>query len=726
MQTSLSHVSHRRSRPLLLALAALGAGLAGAGRVSAADPGKIVVRVDQPGAKIHPLFYGIMTEEINYSYEGGLYAELIRNRIFKNPHPQPRGARRGPPSAAGTPAPLPAPEPPAPTGIPAWSVVQSAGSAGAISLDNADPINAVALTTSLRLDVTTVAAGGRVGVANAGYWGIPARPHTTYQASFYARASHGFTGPLTLDLESSDGQTLHASTTVPAITDRWQRYQVTLQTGSLVASAANRFVISASTPGTIHLNLVSLFPPVFKARTGPALGARPATGFRPDILQLLADLKPAFLRFPGGNYVEGSNFANRFDFKTTIGPWEQRPGHQSPWGYRSSDGLGLLEFLEWCEEINLEPVLAVYAGLNLDRGVDVKTGAALQPLIQDALDEIEYVTGDAHTAWGARRARDGHPAPFPLNFVEIGNEDFLNNGTATYRGPTGRFALFYRAIKAKYPHLQVIATTDPESPHDVIDEHFYMNFDAARNRAHMYDPEKRPRTTADGQPAPRVFVGEWATRDGNPTPSFHAALTDAAFLTGLERNADLVIMSGYAPLFVNLSDPAGPARSMQWATDLIGYDALTAFGSPSYYVQKMFYNNRGDVVLPITVAPQVPAAIPPPPPANPARQGRGPAPITTPLDSLFASSTRENATGDIILKIVNTVDTPQQMEISLEGVSTVGPQARMEVLAGALTDVNSVAEPTKVAPQSAMIDVSTKFVREFPGHTVTVIRFATK
>ncbi len=230
-------------------------------------------------------------------------------------------------------------------------------------------------------------------------------------------------------------------------------------------------------------------------------------------------------------------------------------------------------------------------------------------MIQDALDEIEYVSGDAKSRLEAPRAgKDGHPAPFRLHYVEIGNEDNLNNGTATYRGAEGRFAMFYTAIKEKYPNLQVIATTTPNSTHDVIDEHFYMGFNDALNRAHMYDPERRPRTTADGQPAPKVFVGEWATRDNNPTPSFHCALTDAAFLTGLERNADLVIMSCYAPLLDNLN-PGG----QQWATDLIGYDRLTSFGSPSYYVQKMFYNNKGDVVLPISVTPQIAPTAPPPP-----------------------------------------------------------------------------------------------------------------
>jgi alpha-N-arabinofuranosidase len=244
-------------------------------------------------------------------------------------------------------------------------------------------------------------------------------------------------------------------------------------------------VISAGTKGTVNFNLVSLFPPVFKERTGTALGGRPTTGFRPDIMKLLDDMHPAFLRFPGGNYLEGSDFANRFDFKTTIGPWEQRPGHQVR-GAPILGRHGALEFLEWCEELNMEPLLGVYAGLNLDGGRDLKTGEALKPLIQDALDEIEYILGDVTTTWGARRAKDGHPAPFKLTYVEIGNEDFLNNGTRSYQG---RKAVCHvlKAIRAKYPTQVVIRSIGRRCGADVIDNHHYMSPNAAIRNAHLYD-----------------------------------------------------------------------------------------------------------------------------------------------------------------------------------------------------------------------------------------------
>lgn len=714
MKSLMNPPSHFDSRRVFFGTAALCACLVTSSHALAADPGKIVVQVDKPGAKISPLFYGLMTEEINYSYDGGLYGELIQNRIFKNVPRGARGGRRGGAAAAN----VEAAAAPAPVAIPHWSMVSSDGAQAEISLDTTDPVNSVALTTSLKLSITSLPAGGRAGVANDGYWGIPVRPDTTYKASFYAKGTDGFSGPLIVAIESNDGKTNFASATVRKLAGKWQKYGIELKTRRVEPTAGARFVISAASKGTLNLNLVSLFPPTYKNRQN---------GDRVDISQLLADQKPAFLRFPGGNYVEGNDYSNRWDWPSTIGPLEARPGHMSPWGYRSTDGMGLLEFLKWCEELRMEPLLAVFAAYTLNGQSYTNE---YPRFAQEAVDEIEYITGSVKTKWGAQRAKDGHPAPFKLTYVEVGNEDPAGGRggrPATYQD---RFPIFYDAIKARYPNLKIISTTrngfGDRTP-DVIDEHYYMNFNSALNNAHMYD--NRPRTTTNGAPVPRIFVGEWATRDNNPTPSFHAALTDAAFLTGLERNADLIIMSCYAPLFDNLN-PGG----QQWATDLIGYDTLTSFGSPSYYVQKMFYNNKGDVVLPISVTPQIAPAVPSPIPAPTnataaggpggfGGRGRGPA---IPPQTLFASSSLDEATGDVILKVINAVETPQQVEISLAGVSKVGKKATLEMLTGELTAVNSLAEPTKVAPKTSTIDASANFVREFPGNTVSIIRFSTK
>jgi alpha-L-arabinofuranosidase len=541
----------RRSTLLLAALAVGAAALA-------QDPGRLTVKVDQPGPKISPMLYGLMTEEINHSYDGGLYAELIRNRAFKDDPKRPAF----------------------------WSLVTSDGSAGTIALDTVDPVNTTALTTSLRLDLTTVPAGGRVGVANGGYWGVPVKPHTTYRASFYAKATGGFAGPLTLSLESNDGATTFASATVAAIGGGWQRYSATLTTSDAAASTGNRFVLSAGHAGTLWLSLVSLFPPTYHDRPN---------GNRADLMQLLGDMQPAFLRLPGGNYLEGDFIAEHFAWKNTLGDIALRPGHRCCWGYPSTDGMGLLEYLEWCEDLNMEPVLAVYAGYSL-RGEVVKPGPDLEPFVQEGMDEIEYVIGDETTTWGKRRIADGHPAPFPLHYVEIGNED----GFDRLHSYDGRYAQFYDAIKAKYPKLQVIATAGVHlrTP-DVIDDHYYRSAREMERDVHHYD--RTPRT------GPKIFVGEWASTEGSPTPTMQAALGDAAWLTGLERNSDVVVLASYAPLLVNVNRGAA-----QWGTNLIGYDAGTAFGSPSYHAQKLFGRNRGDTVLPVEIGqPTVPPAAAP-------------------------------------------------------------------------------------------------------------------
>ncbi|MEO7719800.1 MAG: alpha-L-arabinofuranosidase C-terminal domain-containing protein [Capsulimonas sp.] len=514
---------------------------------AAADTGSLTIKVNQPGAKISPHFYGLMTEEINHSYDGGLYGELLQNRAFQD--------------NAAAPA--------------HWSAVTSGESAATISLDRTAPVNP-SLGASLRLDIASASDKNPAGVANEGYWGVPVNPKTSYKVSFYARSSPGFSGPLTVGIESADGKTTYARAKITGVSSQWKQYTATLKTGpEAPATTAGRFVIVANRPGTIWFSLVSLFPPTYKSRTN---------GNRIDLMEKLAAMNPGFLRMPGGNYLEGGTIAERFDWKKTIGPVEGRAGHQGPWGYRSTDGMGLLEFLNWCEDLNMQPVLAVYGGYSLG-GEYVKPGPDLEPFVQDALDEIEYVTGDKSTKWGAERVRNGHPAPFALTYVEIGNEDGFDRS----RSYDGRFTQFYDAIKAKYPKIKLMATDNVKTrTPDLIDHHYYRSAtEMARDAAH-YDSYSRT--------APKVFVGEWASIEGSPTPTFHAALGDAAWLTGLERNADVVEMECYAPLLVNVN-PNG----RQWSTNLIGYDALTSFGSPSYYVQAMFGANRGDVVLPVEV-----------------------------------------------------------------------------------------------------------------------------
>jgi len=621
----------------------------------------LVVDVDQAIGRVSPMHYGLMTEEINHSYDGGLYAELVQNRAF-----------------------LDNPEKPV-----HWSVVQGPGATATIALDHSEPLNDI-LTNSLRLVATNASEAGQAGIANDGYWGIPVRPNTKYRASFYARADANFKGPIKVAIESDDGATTFAETKVSRIGAEWKLHTVTLKTGDVSPTAKARLVLSVSHPGTVWFELVSLFPPTFHNRPN---------GNRADLMQMLADMKPAFLRFPGGNFVEGDTLETRFDWKKTIGPLERRPGHMGCWSYRSSDGFGLLEFLDWCEDLKMEPVLAIYAGYNLNH-TRIAAGPALQPYVQDALDEIEYVTGDTSTQWGAQRAKDGHRAPFQLQYVEIGNEDWFDN-SGSY---DARFAQFFDAIKAKYPKLKCISTVGTEHPAkqmvhsrkpDVIDEHYYSS-------AKTFDEDSPAHWDKYDRSGPEIFVGEWAayedvvpweppSRKLPPTPNLKAALADAAWMAAMERHSDLIVMQCYAPLLVNVNPGA-----RQWRPNLIGYNALNVYGSPSYHAIKMFSLNHGDTLLKTSV--------------------------TSP--PLHYSATKDTRTGAIYLKIVNTEPTPKAVELTLRGVGSLAPEATVTTLsASSRDDSNSIDDPAHVVPITTTVsNLKPAFTYTCVPYSITVLR----
>ncbi len=524
------------------AFAALGF-LAAAATLAAAQtsPATLSIQLQNTVAKVSPTLYGLMTEEINFSYDGGLYAEMVRNRTFKDNANEPER----------------------------WYLVQNGNAQASMSIDKSTGPSE-ALDRSLKIEVKQAEAQSQAGVVNEGYWGYALRPNTTYKGSFYAKADSDSVGPVSVSLISDDTGKPVATASVAGLTQGWKKYEFTMKTGAMEASSANHLYLTVGHAGTVWIDLVSLFPPTYHDRVN---------GNRIDLMEKLADMRPAFLRFPGGNYLEGDQIFERYEWKTTLGPLVDRPTHPSPWRYRSSDGLGLLEFLEWCEDLHMQPVLAVYAGYSM-RQEHINPGPALDPYVQDSLDELEYVTGSTNTKWGAVRAKNGHPEPFRLTYVEIGNEDFFDR-SGSY---DGRYAQFYKAIKQKYPQLQLIATTPVKSVKpDVVDDHFYERASKFFDDTHHYDKVDRN--------GPKIFVGEWATREGTPTPNFGAALGDAAWMTGMERNSDLIVMAAYAPLLVNVN-PGG----MQWESDLIGYDAMSSYGSPSYYAQVMFGSHIGTEV----------------------------------------------------------------------------------------------------------------------------------
>lgn len=397
-------------------------------------------------------------------------------------------------------------------------------------------------------------------------------------------------------------------------------------------------------------------------------------------MEKLAAMHPAFLRLPGGNYLEGDHIRDRFEWKKTIGPLVDRPTHPSPWQYQSSDGMGLLEFLEWCEDLHMSPVLAVYAGYSLAQE-HVNPGADLEPYVQGALDELEYVTGGPDTKWGAERVKDGHPAPFRLTYVEIGNEDNFDR-SGTYEG---RYAQFYKAIKAKYPDLQLIATMPLKNMKpDVQDDHYYVR--ATQNFADATHYDKADRS------GPKIFVGEWATREGTPTPNMGAALGDAAWMTGMERNSDLIVMSSYAPLLVNV-DPGG----MQWETDLIGYNAMSSYGSPAYYAQVMFASYLGDH----TPASQV--------------EGAG--------AKFFYSATVSTTKKQLYLKLVNASSQVQPVEIALPGAHPAANAKLVRLSAPDTQTTNSIDHPDRLVPVDSTIhNVGAKFSLTLPAYSIQVLQ----
>jgi alpha-N-arabinofuranosidase len=639
-----------------------------------AQTNPIVLKIDAGTvkARVSPTLYGIMTEEINHSYDGGLYAELVQNRIFKDD--------------AKTPA--------------HWSLVGSE-SLGAIALENNQHIND-SLTVCLKLSASNASKGNRVGFANDGFWGIPVRPKTSYHASFYAK---GDALPISVSLESNDGKIL-ATALVKTLVDKWKQYSVTLTTGAdVIPSATNKLVIATEKPGIAFFNLVSLFPPTYKDRKN---------GNRVDIMQKLADLHPTFLRCPGGNYVEGNTMATFYDWKKTIHDLSLRPGHPGTWKYRSSDGLGLLEYMEWCEDLKIQPVLAVFAGYTLNREYVDPEGPQMKRFVQDALDEIEYITGDGNTKWGAERILDGHPNPFALTYIEIGNEDFFDK-SGSYEG---RFAKLYDAIKAKYPKLQLIATTKVKSrTPDLLDDHFYKLPKEFEKDIHHYDDYPRN--------GPKIFVGEWAARIGAsiPTPNMECALGDAAWMTGMERNTDLVLMASYAPLFVNVNPGA-----MQWRINMIGYDAMTTYGSPSYYAQQMFYQNLGDVVVPAQMngIPDVPYI--PNPPRRAAGDTTKPKPvIPSTMQSLSYTVTKDTKKGIIYLKMVNIMSSPQTVQINVDGTKGLNATGTAITLSGKPEDTNTITEPEKIIPVTTLINgINTNFSYTFVANSLTVLQLHVK
>ena len=531
----------------------------------------LIIDASRKGAPIGDL-YGIFFEEINHAGDGGIYAELVRNRSFEDdvawgPN-SPRHGGRVRPDGRRVTGPRNA--------ITGWHTVDAE-----MMLDSANLLNN-AQTRSLKLIISK--ADG--GIRNEGFWGINVTAGKKYHFSAWVKTDKKYTPKMTVSLRNSDNADviLGSAQTQVKTKGKWTKVEADI-TAAKSDTQANLY-LTFDQPGTILMDVVSLFPPTFKDRPN---------GCRPDLAQLLADLHPRFMRFPGGCYVEGQTAGNgkqnRFVWSNTVGPIEQRPGHLNVnWRYNVSDGLGYHEMLQLSEDLGAEPLFVVNVGLGHGWMVPLDS---LQPYIQEALDAIEYANGDAKkTKWGKERARNGHPAPFGLRLLEVGNENanfhFDDNSDQSHKY-FERYKMFYDAIKKKYPDVQIIGNveswgTDEPSwrsqlPVDLLDEHYYRSPSWFAARYHKYDSYDRK--------GPKIYVGEYAvTSDFGTNGHLTAGLGEAIYMLGMERNADIVAHASYAPIFVHEEDQA-------WRPDMIRFNAAKSFGTPSYWVQNLMANNVG-------------------------------------------------------------------------------------------------------------------------------------
>ena len=535
-----------------------------------------VLNVDasREGVSISPTLYGLFYEEINHAGEGGLYAELIQNRSFED-EAQPvrnrrfgangEGERFGSRPASGT--------------IPAWYAANSKGAASRMEITTDNLLNKVQ-QKALSWTITKATAAEPAAIANAGYWGIASVKGDVYTLSFWARADKCYKGTLTVGLQDREESTWYAKAKVKGrIGKQWKKYTVTFTPDTDVDYT--RFVIAADKPGTLYLDMVSLFPPTFKDR---------ANGCRKDLAEMLAALHPKFVRFPGGCFVEGMSKETAYEWKRTVGPLEERPGHYNGnWHYPVTDGMGYHEYLQLSEDLGAEPLYVVNVGI-WHGGFEHHD--SIGEYIQNALDAIEYANGDKSTKYGRMRIENGHPEPFNLKYIEIGNENYQPNPREQSDHYAERYIQFYRAIKARYPEMQIIGNVESwgtdyptwrnEHPVDLLDEHYYRSPSWFAGKYHHYDSYDRN--------GPKIYVGEYAVTSDCGEGNLKAALGEAIYMMGMENNSDVVALCSYAPVFVNIHDKT-------WMPDMIRFDAAHSWGSPSYYVQRLFAENVGTTMV---------------------------------------------------------------------------------------------------------------------------------
>lgn len=632
----------------------------------AQTPVAVGIDANSPRVVVSPSLYGIFFEEINHSGEGGLYAEMVLNRDFETVN-LPQGARWAGNLLRtkddwqerkwfGN-------------SLHGWKMLAEGGTRGSINLESDHPLH-VNNPHSMRLAVSQV--GRRAGVVNNGFFGMNLVAGETYDLSFYLRTSKSDRFNVTAQLESASGHEIYASAKVSDAGGEWRRYQCTLRPN--VSDANGRLTLAVDRPGELWLDVVSLMP--------QATYANRANGLRRDLVEALVQMEPAFLRFPGGAVVGGLNLDNRFQWRNSIGDIATRKGTMNLWGYYSTFGLGFHEYLQLAEDLHADALYVCNPGFSDNyRHAEYAKPEDMPAFVQEALDAIEYAIGPAASKWGAERARNGHAAPFRLRYVEIGNE-------ATGKPYLDSYKLFYAAIHARYPDLILISNlrqAQPVAP--IVDDHMYGSPEKFFAGQAKYDAADRK--------GPQVYVGEYACNSGVGEGNLLAALAEAAFMIGLERNSDVVTMASYAPLFFHVNDIA-------WPVNLIGFDSSRVVRRSSYYVQKLFAAHRPDEVLRTTL--------------NPAPQGNA--------NSVYALGGYHKASGDVVLKAVNPSAAARPIDVEVTGRYLPPQEARVITMSYSDADAeNTIDEPDLILPVDSRAQVAgNSFRYVLPAHSLTILR----
>ncbi len=632
----------------------------------------MVVNVNKPVSEIKPTMWGLFFEDINFAADGGLYAELVINRSFEFYKP-----------------------------LMGWDIIPKSNYDGSVLIMNREN-NQPANPRYARVKV--IGKDKPVRLINTGFRGMGVKENVDYNFSIWARQSNESSVVLKLELQSENKEVIGRAFLQPGSND-WQKHEISFTSTKTDPKATLNIIFEGE--GVIDIDMVSLFPSdTWKKRAG---------GLRADLVQMLFDMKPGFLRFPGGCIVEGHDLSVRYQWKKTVGPVEQREMIVNRWNtefshrpapdYFQSFGLGFYEYFLLARDLGAEPLPIINCGMACQFNTcELVPLDQLQPYIQDALDLIEFANGSTDSKWGKLRAEMGSPNPFNMKYIGVGNEQW---------GPQyiERYVLFYNAIKEKYPEMIIVSGSGPfpdgedfeygmkalrELNAEIIDEHYYRPPQWFFDNATRYDSYDRN--------GPKVFAGEYAAQSvaiASPKNrnNWLTALSEAAFMTGLERNADVVHLTSYAPLFAHV-------EGWQWTPDLIWFDNLNVYGTPNYYVQKMFAVNKGTHIVPIMLN-------------NNALTGQ---------DGLYASSAIDKSTNEIIIKIVNRTTVSKKADIQLDGARSLISMGSKTVLKSDNLDaVNSIVNPKNIYPVESKIKTKGKVIStEIEPLSFTIIKVRQK